>query len=257
MRFIILIFLVFFSCSSFADVITGEVTKENQRNENIIYDNATNLPIEGVVIRVPAKKIITKTDKNGAFRLKTQIDSPAIMSLEKNGYKPYSMTLAENFKNPIQIGIEKTTPNDIVVDTNMIHLGDDSYSERSANASEFSLLSMGSFYSNDFNVHTYKPDEDLYLVIGSIIGIDTIHAQRLGQSRVISAYASPPEVFINGNRIADIKINGDNQKIKIPKGLIRFNQFNNLTIKAGRNLQKITSIDFDDIEFTNILFEIK
>lgn len=145
MRFIILIFLVFFSCSSFADVITGEVTKENQRNENIIYDNATNLPIEGVVIRVPAKKIITKTDKNGAFRLKTQIDSPAIMSLEKNGYKPYSMTLAENFKNPIQIGIEKTTPNDIVVDTNMIHLGDDSYSERSANASEFSLLSMGRF----------------------------------------------------------------------------------------------------------------
>ena len=39
--------------------------------------------------------------------------------------------------------------------------------------------------------------------------------------------------------------------------LIKFNQHNNVTIKTGRNLFKTTDIDFDDIEFTNLLFEIK
>lgn len=258
MKFLTILLLMLISGNAFASVITGEIRKENQLNENIIYDNSTNLPIEGVVIKIPAKNYITKTDKNGSFKLKTKLDSPAIMALEKNGYKPYSMTLSDNgAANPIQIGIEKTTPNDIIIDTKMIHIGDDSYSERSANASEFSLLSAGSFYSNDFKIKSFSPENELFLIIGSIIGIDTIHAQQLGQSNVISAYASPPEIYINGNKIAEIKINGDNQKIKVPKGLIHFNGFNNLTIKAGRNLQKFTSIDFDDIEFTNILFEIK
>ena len=65
------------------------------------------------------------------------------------------------------------------------------------------------------------------------------------------------KIFFNGNKISDIKINGDNQQIKIPTNLIKFNQNNNVTIKTGRNLFKTTDIDFDDIEFTNLLFEIK
>ena len=139
----------------------------------------------------------------------------------------------------------------------MIHLGDDSFSYNSANASEFSVFSIGSFYTQDFNIKQVKQNEDVFLVIGSIIGIDTNIAQKLGQSRVITAFSSPPEVYFNNNKIAEININGDNQKIKIPQNLISFNNFNNLTIKAGRNLHKVTSIDFDDIEFTNIMFEVK
>ena len=97
----------------------------------------------------------------------------------------------------------------------MIHIGDNSFSENSANASEFSLFSVGPFYSMDFKIPNIKPQEALFLVIGSIIGIDTIHAQKMGQSHVTTAYSSPPEIFFNGNKISDIKINGDNQKIKI------------------------------------------
>lgn len=240
-----------------ADVITGEIEKQGQSNSHTVYDMSTNVPLEGVVIKIPAKKYKTKTNKDGVFSLNTSINSPTIMSVEKMGYKPYSMTIKDGAKSPIQIGIEKTTPQDIVVDTNMIHIGDDSFSERSANASEFSLLSAGPFYSKDFKIPNIKPQEALFLVIGSIIGIDTTFAQRMGQSHVTTAYSNPPEIFFNGNKISDIKINGDNQKIKIPTGLIKFNQNNNVTIKTGRNLFKTTDIDFDDIEFTNLLFEIR
>ena len=62
---------------------------------------------------------------------------------------------------------------------------------------------------------------------------------------------------IKVDKISEIKINGDNQKINIPKGLIKENQNNNVTIKTGRNLYKTTAIDYDDIEFTNLLLEIQ
>lgn len=257
MRLIFSLILLCFLSPCYADIITGEVSKDTTLNKNIVFDSSTNTPIEGVVIKIPSKNLVTKTEKDGSFKLQTNITEPTIMALEKDGYKPFSMTLSDNLKNPIQVGIEKTTPHDIIVDTKMIHLGDDSFSYNSANASEFSAFSMGSFYTQDFNIKQINANEELILVIGSIIGIDTNIAQKLGQSRVRTAFSSPPEVYFNNNKIAEININGDNQKIKIPKNLIFFNKMNNLTIKAGRNLHKVNSIDFDDIEFTNILCEIK
>ncbi len=257
MKYFLLLFLFFVWQIANADVITGEISKQSQKNINQIYDAHTNIPLEGALIKIPSKHYSTKTDKDGTFSLKTQINSPTIMSIEKSGYKPYSMTLTDNSSMPIQIGIEKTSPKDIIVETNMVHIGDNSYSDRSANADEFSLFSSGAFYSKDFNIKQMKPTETLFMIIGSIIGIDTSFAQRLGQSRVLTAYSSPPEIFFNGNKISDIKINGDNQKIQIPFNLIKFNQMNNITIKTGRNLQKISSVDLDDIEFTNIMFEVR
>ncbi len=254
---IVIIFLILGLCAN-SKVITGEVSKETKKNANQIYDSTTNTPIEGVIIKIPAKNYSTVTKHDGTFKLQTKITSPTIMSVEKSGYKPYSMTLSDNtFKHPIQVGIEKTTPHDIIAETNMIHIGDNSFSSRSANADDFSLTSSGPFYSKDVKINSLKNDEELYLVIGSIIGIDSIFAQKIGQSRVLTAYSSPPEIFFNGNKISEIKINGDNQKIKIPKNLVKQNFMNNITIKTGRNLYKTASIDFDDIEFTNILFEIK
>ena len=95
------------------------------------------------------------------------------------------------------------------------------------------------------------------LSVGSIIGIDTQEAIKMRQSRVRTSYSSPPEIFCNGNKIAEIKINGDNQKIDIPKALLLGKDVFNITIKTGRNLTKTSSIDYDDIEFTNLLLEIK
>ncbi len=256
MRKVLIVFLILIGLPSFSKVITGEISKDLKTGVNQVVDAENNVPIEGVIIKIPSKNYQTKTRKDGTFKLGTKFNSPTIMSLEKSGYKPYSMTINDGVVKPIQIAIEKTTPHDIVVDTQMIHIGDNSFSPRSANANEFSIISSGPFYSKDFKLKLINAGQELFLIIGSIIGIDTIQAQRLGQSKVLTAHSSAPEIFFNGNKIAEIKINGDNQKIKIPFGLIKQNQQNNLTIKTGRNLYKTTDIDFDDIEFTNILFEI-
>lgn len=256
MRKVLIVFLILIGLPSFSKVITGEISKDLKQDVNQVIDAENNVPIEGVIIKIPSKNYQTKTRKDGTFKLGTKFNSPTIMSLEKSGYKPYSMTINDGGVKPIQVAIEKTTPHDIVVDTQMIHIGDNSFSPRSANANEFSIISSGPFYSKDFKLKLINAGQELFLIIGSIIGIDTIHAQRLGQSKVLTAHSSAPEIFFNGNKIAEIKINGDNQKIKIPFGLIKQNEHNNLTIKTGKNLFKTTDIDFDDIEFTNIMFEI-
>ena len=256
MKKILIIFLLLNIMPVFSKTITGEVAKETAES-NRIYDMENNLPIEGVIIKIPSKKYKTRTDKNGAFKLKTHINAPTIMALEKDGYKPYSMTLGAGNTDTLNIGIEKTTPKDIIVETDMIHIGDNSFSENSANASEFSIQSVGAFYSKDFDVKKMNADEELFITIGSIIGIDTVESQRMGQSHVKTAYSSAPELFFNGNKIAEIKINGDNQKIRVPDGLIKVNEKNNITIRTGRNLYKVSAIDYDDIEFTNLLLEIK
>ena len=80
-------------------------------------------------------------------------------------------------------------------------------------------------------------------------------AHSIGQNRIMNAYASPPEVFFNGNKISEIQINGDGQKIKIPSGLIKKNQVNEVTIKTGHNLMQTAYVDYDDIEFMNLFIE--
>ena len=102
---------------------------------------------------------------------------------------------------------------------------------------------------------TATKNKTSYLVIGSIIGIDTALARGMGQNNITTSFASPPKVFFNGQKIAEIQINGDNQKIKIPNYLIKPNQQNEIKIAAGINLQQTAYIDFDDIEFMNLNIE--
>ena len=40
-----------------------------------------------------------------------------------------------------------------------------------------------------------------YLVIGSILGIDTALARGMGQNNITTSFASPPKVFFNGKKI--------------------------------------------------------
>ena len=95
----------------------------------------------------------------------------------------------------------------------------------------------------------------LPILIGSIIGVDTKMAKSMGQNNISFAYASPPEIYINGNKIAEIQLNGDGQRFKIPNHLVKANQLNEITIKTGRNLMQNAYIDYDDIEFMNLYIE--
>lgn len=251
-----LILVILISVSAYGDTIQGGVSERGTATSSRIVDKETGKGISGAQVSLPKEGYRTKTDKYGYFELDTSIDGTSIMSVKKDHYKPFTMTINEkNMSSPIVIGIEKSNGADISIDTNMHHLGDNSYSRLSANAGEFQGESAGPFYTQKFmlrNINIHKP---AYLVIGSIIGIDTLMARTMGQNMNPNAYSSPPEVYFNGNKIAEIQINGDGQKIKLPPSLIKKNRINEVTIKTGRNLMQTSYVDYDDIEFMNLIIE--
>lgn len=251
---IILIFLL--TIQSQAATFEGGVSAEGTGNSSRIIDKNTGLGVSGAKITLPKQRYTTQTDSNGFFELNTQINGPSIMSVQKENYKPYSITISDNaLSAPIVIGIEKSNTNGLVLDSNMYHLGDNNFSDLSANAGEFRTESIGPFYTKRFTLKNLKLNKPVFLVIGSIIGIDSAMARSIGQNRITNSFSSAPEIFFNGNKISEIQINGDGQKIKIPPVLIRKNQVNEVTIKTGRNLMQTAYIDYDDIEFMNLFLE--
>ena len=255
--FIVLIFFFSFIQNTEATVKEGGIEKREIVNFNQIIDSRTGEGIAKAKVSVPALKFVTITDDEGKFNLNAKLKGPAILSVQKDGYKPFSLTISETGRQPLIIGIEKSTLKDITVETAMIHLGDDSFSENSANAGDFTEKSVGPNYTKDFNIPFVEAGQNVILMIGSIIGIDTLTARSAGQSRVKTAYASPPEVWCNGNKICELNINGDNQQIKLPSGILKQNGKNSITIRAGKNLMQTAYIDYDDIEFTNLSIEIQ
>ncbi len=255
MRNILIYFLILLAgCLNVsAAVMEGNVSKTGMGETNRIIDTQTNLPVEGAKVSLPKQNYATTTDRSGSFYLNTKLNSPTIMSVEKEGYRPFSLTIDEKaMSKPIVIGIEKSNVNDIVISSEMFHLGDDNFSENSANSSEFRAKSIGPFYSKTFMLASNLLAKKNYLVIGSIIGIDTLIARSLRQNSVVNSFSSPPEVYFNGTKIAEIQLNGDGQRIMIPNKLLKPNQLNELTIKTGRNQKQTAYIDYDDIEFMNI-----
>ena len=239
-----------------AEIFQGGVAEQGSGNSSRIVDKQTGEGIGGAKISLPKQNYSTRTDSSGYFELDTQINGPSIMSVQKENYKPFSMTINDQtLSAPIVVGIEKSNASDLSLDANMYHLGDDSYSDLSANAGEFRMQAIGPFYTKRFTLKNLNLAKPVYLVIGSIIGIDTAIARSMGQNQIPNAFASPPEVYFNGNKISEIQVNGDGQKIKLPPNLIRKNQVNEITIKTGRNLMQAAYVDYDDIEFMNLIIE--
>ena len=250
--FIILAFIA----PVYAKTIEGAVSEKGGGNSHRIIDKSTGKGVGGAKITLPKENYMTKTNKDGFFELNTAIEGTSIMSVQKDKYKPFSMTINEKtFNKPLEVSIEKSDGNALAIDMNMHHLGDNSYSENSANAGEFVGDATGPFFTKKFNLKNINTSSPVYLVIGTIIGIDTLMARTMNQNRRPNAYATAPQIFFNGNKIADIQINGDGQKIKIPANLIRKNQINEVTIKTGYNVMQTSYTDYDDIEFMNLSIE--
>lgn len=258
MKKILLTFVFILFLTVHADCATLEAGVSTIGRGNRVVDSATNLPVAGAQIKVPQKNYNTYTDSDGVFMLDASINGDTILSVEKEGYKPFSLTINEQMASkPLVLGIEKAGAKDIVIDSNMFHLGDNSFSDLSANAGEFRVKAIGPYFSKKFSMANFIPGASAYLVIGSIIGIDTALARSMGQNKITNAFASPPEVFFNGSKIAEIQLNGDGQRIKIPSNLIMQNVANEVTVKTGRNLMQRAYVDYDDIEFMNLSIEIK
>ena len=250
---LLLLNLFFFQTSVIAAVMEGGISKTGIGNTSRIVDSDTNLPVAGAKLSVPKQNFSTVTDSDGAFNLKTDIENTTIMSVEKDGYRPFSLTIDQRIAaKPIVVGIEKSNIQDIIISAQMFHLGDDNFSSNSANSGEFRGKSIGPFYTKSFMIAANALAKTNYLVIGSIIGIDTFMAKTMKQNSIVHSFSSPPEVYFNGSKIAEIQLNGDGQRIKIPNNLLKPGQMNEITIRTGRNLKQTAYIDYDDIEFMNI-----
>ncbi len=256
-KIITTLLIIFFAQYANAAQIKGYAEKQGITiKTNKVVDSQNGMPVSSAKINIPSKNYQTTTDDAGRFHLQADINAPTIMSVEKEGYRPFSLTMDKYaMTKPIVIGIEKSTPADIVIEQDLLHLGDNNFSENSANASEFRAFSKGPIYKKIFNSPQIKLAQNTYLIIGSVIGIDTKMAIDLGQSKVQTTYSSPPEVFLNGNKIADLKINGDHQEIKLPPNLIKTNSTNEIMIKTGQNLFQQNYVDYDDIELMNLSIE--
>lgn len=257
MKKLIIIFLILFlNLSVKATTFQGGVSELGAGNSSRIVDKATGVGVGGAKVTLPKQRYSTETDSEGYFELNTQIDGTTIMSVQKENYKPFSVTINDQaLSAPLVVGIEKSNSEGLVLDSNMYHLGDNNFSDLSANAGEFRMASIGPFYTKRFVWKNVKSTKPIFLVIGSIIGIDTDMARSIGQNKITNAFASAPEVYFNGNKISEIQINGDGQRIKLPPSLIRKNQVNEVTIRTGRNLMQTAYIDYDDIEFMNLFLE--
>lgn len=253
MRKIILIILGFMIVSQavYADALTGGVSTVGLGNK--VVDSSTHAPVSGAQVTIPKQNYKTQTDENGNFNLGANIKGDTVMSIEKDGYRPFSLTINDQLAaKPMVVGIQKSNVSDVMIESAMIHLGDDNFSRDSANAGQFQLQSAGPFYTKAFKMAASTLTRTNYLVIGSIIGVDTKMAKSMKQNKVRNSYASPPEVYFNGKKIAEIHLNGDNQKIKLPNTLIKADDTNEVTIKTGRNLMQFAYVDYDDIEIMNL-----
>lgn len=240
--------------------LTGSVKEDEyiqQAKSGVIKDSATGKPIANAQIMVPSKGIIVQSDENGKFDFNIKLNGPTIIGIRADGYQPYSLTIDKNGTNsPLNIKIDKENGKQIVIDTKQHHLGDDNFSPYSANADDFRLSSGGMSFEKQFYVDNLPPNQPVYIKIGSIIGLDTQMARILKQNK-ISSYSSPTKIFINSKKIGELRINGDNQQIAIPRGLLMSNSYNKVEIETGSNQFAISKTDYDDMEFMNIVLELK
>jgi len=258
-RILAILFLLIAIHPGYCDVgtLSGNVkTDAAKSKQNQVVDSDSGSPVGGARVSIPGMGYNTNTDSDGRFDIDTDVKRKSIMSVEKEGYRPFSITIDETTsKKPLKLGISQSQSGDIVIESSLCHLGDDIYADTSANAGEFKTKAVGPFYTNRFKCQRPKMNEDAILIFGSVIGLDTKRAKELGQNKISQVYASPAEVYFNGNKIGELHINGDNQEIMIPPQLITEDA--EVTIKTGRNLFQQAYIDYDDMEFMNLRIELR
>ncbi|MFA6988835.1 MAG: carboxypeptidase-like regulatory domain-containing protein, partial [Candidatus Gastranaerophilaceae bacterium] len=200
------LFWFFIFAPAYSAGLNGSVQEDSfvQGKSSKVIDSATGLPVGNAKVSIPAKGISAFTDSHGDFKLNADINGPAILSVQKNGYRPFSLTVTDNsFSKPFILSIDKQAANQLVIDMELRHLGDDNYSTNSANASDFKAESVGPSFSKKFFLKNIKNNQKASVVIGSVVGLDTLMAKQLHQNKLTFAYASPAEIFVNGEKVGE------------------------------------------------------
>ncbi|MBR1617162.1 hypothetical protein IJ670_03335 [bacterium] len=256
-KIFILVFLVaFFNIPVQAGVISGQIHHDDMNYQNKIIDSKTKSGLSNAKITIPELNYTTYSDKDGIFKLNVGVNQKTVLFVEKDGYRTFSLTIDNNVLSaPLKLGIEQASPFDLQITHGIIHLGDNMFSSNSANSSDFKLTAQGHFFSKIFPMPKYSEKQNVVICIGTLIGLDTKKAKELGQNHIAKVYASPAEVFVNGNRISSLELNGDNIEITVPKSILK--STNELVIKAGKNLFQHNYVDYDDIELANVRVEVR
>ena len=123
---ILLVFSIFLT-PVHAKVMEGGVSKVGDINQ--IVDSNTNTPVSGAKISLPKQNYTTYSDANGTLNIDTRVNDNSILSVQKQGYRPFSITINQEIASkPLILGIEKSNAQDVVITTEMFHLGDDNFS---------------------------------------------------------------------------------------------------------------------------------
>ena len=254
----VIICTITLSLPVYSMALIGEVSKQDfKQNRPQVVDSSTKNPLKDAVVSVPTEGKVDYTDENGFFKITPNSGKPVILSVQKEGYRPFSLTLKDGtLKGGVTFELDKLSPFEIVISDNLLHLGDNSYSPNSSGACLINSPCVGPSFTKEFSVGNISSHTKAYVEIGSIIGIDTIQAMKLGQNKLTNAYSTPVEFFVNKTKIGELKINGDNQKIPIPLKILKPNTNNILVIRTGVNKDALIT-DYDDIEVMNLIVDIR
>ncbi|HEY9687955.1 MAG TPA: carboxypeptidase regulatory-like domain-containing protein [Coleofasciculaceae cyanobacterium] len=212
-------------------------------------------PLSGVTVSIPNTKYKTTSGMDGRFTLPELPQKPVIVAFRKNGYVPVTVTLDRNSvrRHPLVVSLSELR-NTLVLDEQIRHLGDGSFSPISAGAGKFRRDSEGPVFRRRFGMD--RPiNGSAVLEIGSVIGLDTHAAHALGQSR-FHHVSTPVQVLLNGELIGEITINGDRQRMTLPEGLLKQNESNILEIRTGYR-HKGGGQDYDDMELMLITITLQ
>jgi hypothetical protein len=217
------------------DARTGQVQLDSAYSGQVV-DRLTGQPLAGVEVAIPGAGISVRTDAQGRFRLPGAVPAEEILVARLENYLPYSQSTGSGQAGgdrPLQLQLERWDPNTtLVLEANVIRLGDNQYSPESAAAGQFLAPAQGVDLTRSFSLQQMPPRPPV-LRIGSLIGLDTAEAYRAGQSRIPSADMSPMQVIVNGVEVEQIHLGGDNLRISLPLNHLRLG-LNTVTLRTGK-----------------------
>lgn len=220
----------------------------------VVADSITGQPLTGASVSLPDTGESSWTDGAGRFCLNPQRRGQAvILNVNKAGFVPFSLSVSQTSTAPFKLKLQQLA-RELVLDNTLHHLGDGGYSAVSSNAGQFRKASEGPALRIRFTLGSLNLGQSPKLRLGSLIGVDTAMSHFVTGS-MIGVAASPVVVRLNHVQIASIQVNGDNQSLLIPPGLLVSTGQNVLEIEAGSHITDDGRLDIDDLELMTLILE--
>ncbi|MDX2273059.1 MAG: dockerin type I domain-containing protein [Cyanobacteriota bacterium] len=268
--------------------IAGEPNSQinlNSAYAGQVVDRLTGKPLSNVEVEVPGAGVAVRTDAQGRFQLPESLPDDQILVAKLENYVPYSQTTQQG--QSLQLQLDRLDPTTtLLLQTDVVHLGDDAYSPNSAGADQFRLKTQGTELTRSFSL-SRLPTQPPSLRIGSLIGLDTPEAARAGQTRLVESDMTPLAVELNGVQVSTIAVSGNDLRIPLPLNHLRVG-LNTVILRTGKTyhpsiaqrgqqvpvsipllggnlrigiplesrIPRRDLLDYDDIELANIVIDL-